>query len=302
MAELCRAEPVPGERVRRRPGTTEAVEEPGEGVGGGRHALRRRHRGRHAGQRRKAEHAVVLLDDPAGGGGALLVDAAEQLMVMATADRPSSIGGGEEGHEVDGGRGGGGEHADKALKKLVLGGVGLEPERVDVPAASLRSGGERACTCRTTTTSGGGEVSGGEEVGEPACGEEVEVGAALVRDGVDPHGEQLLAEVRVPVVLDLVVGAAGELGGDGGPLVAEEGVEVDDELLLVVGKPAALDVRAEVVCPAEAAALAAAVEPGELGQAAPAPVPVLIDVVDQQLVLLRRPRAFLHPRVLVAAR
>ena len=84
--------------------------------------------------------------------------------------------------------------------------------------------------------------------------------------------------------------------------VAELAVEADDEGLLVGGEVAALDVRAEVVGPAETAALAAAVEAGELGQAAPAAVPVLIYVVDEQLVLLRRPRAFLHPRVLVAAR
>jgi len=44
--------------------------------------------------------------------------------------------------------------------------------------------------------------------------------------------------------------------------VAELGVEVDDDLLLGVGEEAALEVRAEVVGPAQAAALAAAQQAG----------------------------------------
>jgi hypothetical protein len=81
-------------------------------------------------------------------------------------------------------------------------------------------------------------------------------------------------------------------------------VEGDDEALLVVGEVAALDVGAEVVGPAEAAALAASVEAGGLGQVAPAAdVPaVLLDVLHQRPVLLLRPRAFLHARVVAAAR
>jgi len=43
--------------------------------------------------------------------------------------------------------------------------------------------------------------------------------------------------------------------------VAEESLEVDDELLLLVGEVAALDARAEVVGPPEPAALAAPHQP-----------------------------------------
>jgi len=80
-------------------------------------------------------------------------------------------------------------------------------------------------------------------------------------------------------------------------LISEDGVVVDDELLLVVGESPPLDVRAEVVGPAAAAALAAAVEAGEPGEEAPVAVSVLVDVVHQQLVLLGRPPALLHARV-----
>jgi len=89
-----------------------------------------------------------------------------------------------------------------------------------------------------------------------------------------------------------------------GVLVAELGVEADDEALLVGGEVAALDVGAEVVGPAEAAALPAAVQPGGLGQVAPAAnLPAVpLDVLHQGAVLLLRPRAFLHAGVVAAAR
>ena len=87
-------------------------------------------------------------------------------------------------------------------------------------------------------------------------------------------------------------------------LVAEDGVEADDEALLVIGEVAALDVGSEVVGPPEAAAFAAAVQAGGLGQTAPAadvPAPPL-DVLHQRSVLLLRPRPLLHAGVVAAAR
>jgi hypothetical protein len=83
--------------------------------------------------------------------------------------------------------------------------------------------------------------------------------------------------------------------------VAELAVEVDDDLLLGVREEAALEVRAEVVGPAQAAALAAAQQARELGHRAPAAMAVGQDEVDELAVLLRRPRPPLHPK-LVAAR
>lgn len=46
-----------------------------------------------------------------------------------------------------------------------------------------------------------------------------EVREGLVGDGVDPHPGELLLELGVPMVFDVVVGPAGELGGDDSPSV-----------------------------------------------------------------------------------
>jgi hypothetical protein len=104
-------------------------------------------------------------------------------------------------------------------------------------------------------------------------------GGGTVRLRVDAAGEELALDVRVPVVLYLVVRPARQPPGDQRPpekrakwsgkksavgsgrrpglLVAEQVVELDDELVLLLGEVAALEVRAEVVDPAQAAALAA---------------------------------------------
>jgi hypothetical protein len=79
-------------------------------------------------------------------------------------------------------------------------------------------------------------------------------------------------------------------------------VQADDELVLVVGEVAALEVRAEVVHPAQPAALAAAQQPRRLGQRAPAPLAVRPDVRHQPLVLLLGPRALVGVRLLAARR
>ena len=81
--------------------------------------------------------------------------------------------------------------------------------------------------------------------------------------------------------------------------VAELAVEADDEGLLVGGEVAALDVRAEVVDPAEAAALPAAEQARLPWQRAPVGVAVLLDVGHQALVLLGAPRA--PPQALLLA-
>lgn len=79
--------------------------------------------------------------------------------------------------------------------------------------------------------------------------------------------------------------------------VAEETVEAEDEIFLIGGDVAALDGRAEVVHPAEAAALPASEEPRLLGQRPPPPLAFSLYVVAQQLVLLHRPRAPLQPHL-----
>jgi hypothetical protein len=155
-----------------------------------------------------------------------------------------------------------------------------------------------------------------------------------VRLRVDAAGQQLALDVRVPVVLDLVVRPPRQLPRDERPpardgpaddgkmiesrrreimvpaggrrteteclLVAEQGVELDDDLVVVVREVAALEVRAEVVHPAKPAALAAAEEARGLGQRAPAPFAVRLDVGDQALVLFLGPRALVRVRLLAA--
>ena len=79
-------------------------------------------------------------------------------------------------------------------------------------------------------------------------------------------------------------------------------MQADDELVLVVGEVAALEVRAEVVHPPQPAALAAARQARRLGQRAPAPFPVRPDVRHQPLVLLLGPRALVRVRLLAARR
>ena len=85
-------------------------------------------------------------------------------------------------------------------------------------------------------------------------------------------------------------------------LVAEEAVELDDELVLLLREVAALEVGPEVVDPPEAAALAAAEQAGGLGQRAPAPLAVRLDVRHEPVVLLLGPRALVGVRLLAARR
>ena len=80
------------------------------------------------------------------------------------------------------------------------------------------------------------------------------------------------------------------------PLVPHLGVELDDEALLLRGEGPLLEVGPEVVRPAEAAALAAAEQPGVLLHRVPVPFAVLLDVVHQDGVLRGRPGPFLQGR------
>jgi hypothetical protein len=109
-------------------------------------------------------------------------------------------------------------------------------------------------------------------------------------------------------------------------LVADDAVELEDGVVLLGGEGPALDVRAQVVGPPQPAALAAPVQPcpttrrlspncslnptshgrrkltGELGEQAPVAGPIGLDEVDEQLVLLRRPRPLLHALAVAARR
>jgi hypothetical protein len=82
--------------------------------------------------------------------------------------------------------------------------------------------------------------------------------------------------------------------------VAELLVQLDDGVLLLLGEVAALDVRAQVVDPPEAAALAAAQQARLLGEGAPVAVAEALDVGDEDPVLLGRPRALVQTHLLAA--
>lgn len=79
-------------------------------------------------------------------------------------------------------------------------------------------------------------------------------------------------------------------------------MQLDDELILLLGEIAALEIGPEVVDPPEAAALATSEQPGGFRQGPPAPLAVRPDVRDQPIVLLLRPRAFVRVRLLAARR
>nr|GLL28306.1 hypothetical protein C4D60_Mb02t06470 [Ipomoea trifida]GMC93107.1 hypothetical protein C4D60_Mb02t06470 [Ipomoea batatas]GMD02407.1 hypothetical protein C4D60_Mb02t06470 [Ipomoea batatas] len=71
-------------------------------------------------------------------------------------------------------------------------------------------------------------------------------------------------------------------------------MKLDDELFFLLLELAPLDVRPEIVCPPEAAALPTAVKPSELRDCSPASMPVLSDVIYELFILLGRPRPLLH--------
>lgn len=63
-----------------------------------------------------------------------------------------------------------------------------------------------------------------------------------------------------PVVLDLIICAAGQSSGNSRPPVAPARVEVEDEALFLGGHAAAFEAGVEIVNPAQPAALACSVE------------------------------------------
>lgn len=71
-------------------------------------------------------------------------------------------------------------------------------------------------------------------------------------------------------------------------------MQLDNELILVVGEVATFKIRAEIVNPPETAALAATEKSGSLGEGAPAALAVSLDVGDEPVIL------FLSPGTLVS--
>ena len=79
-------------------------------------------------------------------------------------------------------------------------------------------------------------------------------------------------------------------------------MEAEDEIFLVRCNLATLDGGSEVVHPSEAAALAAAEEPGTFRERAPPAFTLLVYVIGEQLVFFRRPWPSLQTHFAAARR
>lgn len=97
--------------------------------------------------------------------------------------------------------------------------------------------------------------------------------------GIYALTDELLTQVSVPVVLYLIVRTPRNPPGYQRPSIAQEAMEAEDEIFFIGGDLAALDGRAEVVHPPEAAALAAAEESGALWEGSPAALAFFLDVI-----------------------
>ena len=109
--------------------------------------------------------------------------------------------------------------------------------------------------------------------------------AALVEKVLDVAAA---AERRVPMVLDCVVGAAVDILGHVGPLVADDALQLQQLPFLIEGPRALPDVQIKVVVPPLSALLSGA--PGKLlRDERPAPRPVDPNALPHFRVLLGRP-------------
>lgn len=79
-------------------------------------------------------------------------------------------------------------------------------------------------------------------------------------------------------------------------------MEAENEIFFVRGDVTALDVGAEIVHPAEAAALSAAEKSGSLGESAPPSLSLSLYVLRQKLVFLRCPWTPLQSHLAAARR
>jgi hypothetical protein len=153
-----------------------------------------------------------------------------------------------------------------------------------------------------------------EEARHPEASHEV---LELLAVDVASEVPGVLLHPRAPVVLDLVVGSAGEVLRDLGPPVSPPGVQLQDQKLLLHRDVAAAQVGAQVIQPPQTAALPGALQPcrheeavqpeivdrchqsgNELqyvrstcasGKRVPPALAVRGDVVDEKQVLLHRP-------------
>lgn len=151
----------------------------------------------------------------------------------------------------------------------------------------------------TGSGDGSGGVVGGLGIRRRRRGGCIERAVGLRIDAVV---EELAFDVGVPIVFYLVVSPAWEPACYERPLVSEEAMELDDELILIAGELAALEVRPQVVYPPEPAALPAPQQSCCLRERPPRTLAVVADVCGEALILLLRPRPLVRVRLLAARR
>lgn len=75
------------------------------------------------------------------------------------------------------------------------------------------------------------------------------------------HLHQLPSDVRIPVVLYLIVCSSRQPSSYQGPPVAEEGMELDDEVFFVLGKVSTFDIRLQIIYPSQPATFSTTMQP-----------------------------------------
>mmetsp|Transcript_23593 Transcript_23593/g.52987 ORF Transcript_23593/g.52987 Transcript_23593/m.52987 type:complete len:231 (+) Transcript_23593:851-1543(+) len=145
-----------------------------------------------------------------------------------------------------------------------------------------------------------GLVDAGRAQGDHGCAAE----RRRVVPDLAVEAAHVAAHERVPVVLHVVVCAAGQALGDLGPLIAQFLVRFGHDPLLLLCPVGLVDMRVEVVVPALAALLARAARDavllGEvLGDKGPALGAVLGDHGADGLVLVARPHPPVRPILVV---
>ncbi|RDX77035.1 hypothetical protein CR513_42901, partial [Mucuna pruriens] len=82
--------------------------------------------------------------------------------------------------------------------------------------------------------------------------------------------------------------------------VAKTSMEINNKLLLCLCEEASLQVRAKIISPAKATTLATTPKASELWHSTPTALAICENEVDELLVFLCSPWAFLHPKFVTA--
>jgi len=119
---------------------------------------------------------------------------------------------------------------------------------------------------------------------------------------VDSLAQQFSFDVGVPVVLYLVVRPPRQSSCNKRPLVADDGVEFDDEFVFFFCETSTLEIGTQVVYPSQPAALSASQQPCGLGKGTPAAFTMESNMSDEAVVFFFSPGPFVGTSLFVAGR